>query len=176
MPHLHTKPGEHDHTASAFIVRLDRGEPKLLLHMHKKLAKFLQFGGHIETHETPWEAVVHEIREEAGYDIDQLKVLQPKQRLRNSSGAKLHPIPVYHNTHPFNETHFHTDVAYVMVAREAPRLHIAQGESEEIIEVTRDELAQIPADKIFESVRNPGFFIFDVCLREWDEVSPHEFD
>jgi hypothetical protein len=49
MAHIHTEPGQHDFTASAFIIRLDRlderGQPKLLLHKHKKLHKLLQFGG-----------------------------------------------------------------------------------------------------------------------------------
>ena len=36
MPHINTKPGQHDFTASAFIVRLDRSEPQVLLHLHKK--------------------------------------------------------------------------------------------------------------------------------------------
>jgi len=63
MAHIHTQPGQHDHTASAYIVRTDFDEPKIMLHLHRKIGKYLQFGGHVELHETPWQAVVHELRE-----------------------------------------------------------------------------------------------------------------
>lgn len=46
MAHIHTNPGEHDLTASAFIVRDDFAKPRLMLHMHKKLGVLLQPGGH----------------------------------------------------------------------------------------------------------------------------------
>jgi len=53
MSHIHTNPGEHDQTVSAFIIRTDTAEPELLLHVHKKLGVLLQPGGHIELNETP---------------------------------------------------------------------------------------------------------------------------
>lgn len=84
MAHIHTNPGEHDLTASAFIVRDDFEEPRLLLHMHKKLHILLQPGGHVELNENPWQAIEHELREETGYTFDELEVLQPKDRLRFS--------------------------------------------------------------------------------------------
>lgn len=37
MAHIHTKPGQHDLTASAYIIRDDGNEPVVLLHRHKKL-------------------------------------------------------------------------------------------------------------------------------------------
>ena len=45
MAHIHTEPGQHDFTASAFIIRTDTPEPKLLLHRHKLVGKYLQIGG-----------------------------------------------------------------------------------------------------------------------------------
>ena len=65
MPHIHTKPGQHDHTVSAFIVRLDGKQPRILLHRHKKSGVYMQFGGHIELHENPWQAISHELLEES---------------------------------------------------------------------------------------------------------------
>ena len=82
MPHIHTAPVEHVFTASAYIIRLDQKEPMLLLHKHKKLHVFLQFGGHIEPHETPWEAITHELLEESGYELGQLELLQPTSRIK----------------------------------------------------------------------------------------------
>lgn len=161
MAHIHTKPGQHDHTASAFIVRTDFDEPKLMLHFHKKLGMYLQFGGHIELDETPWMAVSHEILEESGYDIADLNLLQPPQRVRSVSGVKLHPVPVSSGTYIFSDTHFHTDIAYVFTTDSEPK---QTSESDEFKYVSRQELA---SDAEYESVRDIGLFIFDVCLLEW---------
>ncbi len=54
MSHIHTNTGEHDFCASGSIVRLDSTDvPKILLHKHKKLGVFIQFGGHVELNENP---------------------------------------------------------------------------------------------------------------------------
>jgi len=50
-------------------VKITEGaEPRIILHKHRKLNKLLQFGGHVELDETPWQAVLREIAEESGYD------------------------------------------------------------------------------------------------------------
>lgn len=175
MSHIHTEPGQHDHTASGYIVRTDLDEPKLLLHKHKKLGKYIQFGGHIELDETPWQALTHELREESGYDMTQLSLLQPKQRITSLTGVKLHPVAVYHNTHNFNSTHFHTDVGYAFVAAGEPGSAIADNESGDILLLSRQELADLPADQTFESVREAGLFIFDTCLPDWEVADTGNF-
>lgn len=175
MPHLHTKPGEHDHTASAFIIRLDGDEPRIVLHMHKKLNRLLQFGGHVETLENPFQAVIHEIREESGYELDQLQLLQPVERVKAVTGAILHPVPLCHNTHPFNDEHFHTDSGYAFVTEESPRNAVEKDESADIRLLSRDQLADLPEDQTFESVRTPALFMFDVCLDKWERVDPALF-
>jgi len=48
MSHIHTQPGQHDMTVSAFIVRQVDGEWKCLVHLHKKAGKLMQVGGHVE--------------------------------------------------------------------------------------------------------------------------------
>ncbi len=131
MAHIHTNPGEHDQTASAFIVRTDTETPKLLLHVHKKLGVLLQVGGHIEVTETPWDAIRHEIIEETGYDLDQLKILQPPVRIKSLEGAVLHPQPVVQNTHNFDPEgqHKHTDISYAFATDSSPINQPASGES-----------------------------------------------
>src|SRR4051812_49824476 len=99
MPHIHTEDGQHDPTTSAYIVRTDTPEPTILLHKHRKLGKYLQFGGHIELNENPWAAITHEIAEESGYGIDQLTILQPTTLLKKVSGVQMHPLPVSYLTH-----------------------------------------------------------------------------
>lgn len=175
MAHIHTEPGQHDLTASAFVVRIDTPEPKLLLHRHKLLDKYLQIGGHVELNETPWQAIAHELQEESGYDIRQLKILQPKERIRSISDVVLHPYPVCSNTHPIHEGHFHTDLEYAFVTIEEPRGEIQAGESRDITWFTQAELAALSDVETYPNIREIGAFIFDVCVRHWEAVETSQF-
>lgn len=60
MAHIHTQAGQHDHTVTLYIIRIDTTEPKAWLHKHKKMKVLLPVGGHIELSETPWQAAAHE--------------------------------------------------------------------------------------------------------------------
>ncbi len=63
LPRITTGNGMRKHfTATAFVVR---GEATLL-HWHKRLARWLPPGGHIEQDEEPGEAALREVREETG--------------------------------------------------------------------------------------------------------------
>lgn len=177
MPHIHTDPGQHDHTASAFIVRIDGDEPKLLLHMHKLLKAYLQIGGHVELHETPWQSITHEIKEESGYRLDQLQILQPSMRLSKVSGAVIHPQPVCVVTHPFTgKNHFHTDTAYAFVTDQAPADEVAEGESTELRFFTKAQLMELEADQVIEDIREIGLYVLEECLKKWEPVSTSDFD
>lgn len=175
MPHIHTKPGQHDHTASAFIVRTDFNEPKIMLHKHKKLGVYMQFGGHIELDETPWQAISHEIPEETGYEMSQLKILQPRQRLKKVSRSILHPVAVAHNTHVIVDNHYHSDLDYAFVADGPPKSKVGKGESSDIRLFTRAELLAYPKNDIFQEVLDITLFIFDVCLPEWEQLKTSSF-
>lgn len=176
MPHIHTQPGQHDTTASAYIVRLDGVEPALVMHRHKKLNQWLQFGGHVELDENPWGAVIHELAEESGYAMQQLKVLQPSMRLTKISDATLHPYPVVTLTCRFGDTsHYHTDIAYAFVTHESPAGTRGKGESAGIQTFTATELAAIPSKETPENVREVGLFILEDCLANWAGVDTSEF-
>lgn len=161
MPHIHTNIGEHDHTVSAFIVRkFDDGEWRLLLHMHKKLQSLLQIGGHIELNETPWQALKHEVKEEAGYNISELDIIlsPPKLGLTNTDEQY---APFSLQTHPFDaeRTHFHTDASYAFVAHAEPNLPLADGESKDLRWISESELLSIAKDKIYSNVRELGIYV-----------------
>ncbi len=141
MPHIHTEPGQHDITASAWIVREAEDAPKVLVHMHRKLEKLMQVGGHIEIDETPWQAMAHEIPEESGYSLGELQILQPLPDTPVVSGATVHPVPAIMNTHMVSETHYHSDLGYVFVARDKPKSLPMEGESLDLRWLTIDELA-----------------------------------
>ena len=110
MPHIHTQDGQHDITVSAYIVRMQDDEPLVLVHMHRKLGKLMQAGGHIELAETPWAALAHELAEETGYQLNELSVLQPTKQLPTLEHAVIHPVPLLVNTHRVNAEHYHSDL------------------------------------------------------------------
>jgi len=176
MSHIHTAPGQHDFTASAFIVRLDTPEPTLLLHMHKKLHKYFQFGGHVELHENPWQAITHELAEESGYGIRQLKLLQPKLRVKSVADTVMHPYPLYVQTHNFpGLDHYHTDIAFAFCTTEEPAAKVGNGESAEIAGFTLKELRALPPEKIVDNVRESGIFVLEKCLHNWESVSTDSY-
>lgn len=177
MPHIHTEPGQHDLTTTAFIIRVDGDEPKGLLHRHKKLNLLLPVGGHVELSETPWAASLHEIEEESGYDISQLRIMQPKQRIMRMDEVKIHPVPLFLQTHEFkkNDGHSHTDIGFFYVAEESPKNLPAEGESAELVWLTNREIqarsAEMPADiaQIYD-------FCFETALPAWEHVDPARYD
>ena len=176
MPHIHTEAGQHDHTVSAYIVRLDRKEPALLLHTHKLLKVYLQFGGHVELDENPWQAIIHEIAEESGYDMSQLKILQPTSRIKRMSDAVMHPYPVSMLTHKFAELdHYHSDTAFAFVTHEPPAQKIGEGESADVMEFTAKELRALPHSKIPGNAQETGLFVLEDCLKNWEAVSTSGF-
>ncbi|MES2875886.1 MAG: NUDIX domain-containing protein [Patescibacteria group bacterium] len=177
MPHIHTDPGQHDLTTTAFIIRTGDGESKGLLHLHRKLDMLLPVGGHVELNETPWAAVIHEVAEESGYEMSQLSVLQPRQRITQMDGVKNHPVPLFLQTHAFkkDEDHSHVDIGFLFVTEQLPATAPEEGESAELIWLTNAQIqerkAEMPADiaQIYD-------FAFHAALPDWDQVSPSRFD
>lgn len=171
MPHIHTNPGEHDPTASLWIVRRDTedGEPAIMLHRHKKLGRYMQFGGHIELHESPWATIAHEGVEEVGYELDQLKVIQYKNRMPfysdKETGLQAHPVPFYDVSHDFfdiGDNHFHDDRGWMFVADEPPRRSPAEDESQDVRMFTAAELDALPEKEIYWNIREIGKYCIEV--------------
>lgn len=176
MAHLHTRAGQYDFTASAFIVRTDGSEPRAVLHMHKKLGRYLQFGGHVEHHEDPWQAVLHEIVEESGYHLDQLKILQPPERMKTAGTVTLHPVPVSLISHPFEDIdHHHSDIGYAFTASGAPKGKPQAGESTKLIYLNRQQLQDLPDTQIPANVRDTFLFVMTNCLRSWESLPLNTF-
>lgn len=179
MPHIHTDEGQYDFTISAFIVRQFADEPKILLHMHRKLHKLLPVGGHIELNETPWEGLRHELREESGYELEKLHVLQPRERVAPSEyrHVTVQPIPIHINSHEIElvSRHYHTDFGYALVATDDPDGTPDDGESLDLRWLTRDELLQLPEDIIWQNTRTNALSVFDIYFKQWQEVPAKEF-
>ena len=168
MPHINTAPGQHDHTASAYIFKIHPYDdhfqktgslkPLMLLHMHKKLKKLLQPGGHIELNETPWQTMKHELLEETGYDLSQLSIMQPLETVPTlaNKDSILHPVPYVYNTHKVTDEHFHTDIGYLFVTQEFPNHEVGEGESTDLRWVTQEELNAFTPDEISSGVKDIG--------------------
>lgn len=175
MSHIHTDDNQHDLTVTAYIVRTDTPEPMALLHMHKKLGVLLPVGGHVELSETPWQAIAHELAEESGYELSQLRILQPKSRIKSMSKTVHHPSPLSMNTHSIPKSHFHTDIEYAFTAKSEPVLDIAEGESMDIRWLSQEELNSIATAEIFDSTKEVYNFIFDEAINEWEAVETDSF-
>ncbi len=129
MPHIHTEPGQHDMTVSAYVVRTDQKEPLCLVHMHRKIGKLMQAGGHIELNETPWQTVTHEIPEETGFTMAELKVAQHSADVISGDANIYHPTPFVVSTHNVGNEHFHSALCYGFVAEGSAQNAVADGES-----------------------------------------------
>jgi 8-oxo-dGTP pyrophosphatase MutT (NUDIX family) len=166
MPHIHTQPGQHDLTVSAYIFIMTADEPRIMLHQHKKHQNYMQFGGHVELDENPWQAVLREIREEAGYSAHQLRVLQPPGG-HVSGIAMSHPHPVCILTYPASASHKHTDVCFAFVTDETPALAIGDDESDCVYSLTQKEFEMLPPEAMFGNVRDVITQLFAVVLPQW---------
>jgi 8-oxo-dGTP pyrophosphatase MutT (NUDIX family) len=192
MPHIHTEPGQHDHTVSAYILRYDGefGEDlsnlRLLLHMHKKLGVLLHPGGHVELHENPWAALTHEILEETGYDMDQLILVQPNMPMvtkLSGPSAILHPLPFYSNTHDANTPelgkggHRHTDTTYIFLTGELPRHPLGEDESQDLRWLTLSDIENLPNNEISGVVKDAAPIAFHLIseTQDWCAVKPSYF-
>jgi 8-oxo-dGTP pyrophosphatase MutT (NUDIX family) len=83
-------------TASAIVV----GARGTVLHVHKRLGRWMQPGGHVEPGEWPWQAAVREAREETG-----LALAHPV------GGPRLLHVDV----HAAAKGHTHLDLRYLVV-------------------------------------------------------------
>jgi 8-oxo-dGTP diphosphatase len=167
MPHIHTLPGQHDHTVTAYIIRVDTSEPKALLHMHKKLNILLPIGGHIELSENPWDAVAHEISEESGYSIADLEVLQPQGIIDTLTGVTFHPYPLVLNTHNISDDHLHSDTAFGFIALGSPSSHVGTGESQDLRWYSHCELLNLAVKDVCSNTRQVYDYMFTTALPNW---------
>ena len=102
-------------TASAIVV----GRRGVVLHLHKRLQRWLQPGGHIEAGELPWEAALREAREETGLPVELGDVestdVEPGGREPGDVGPRLAHVDV----HAGPRGHTHLDLRYIVFGADA---------------------------------------------------------
>jgi len=170
MPHIHTEPGQHDLTVSAFITNRHQ---QILVHKHKKLNRYLQHGGHVELHEDPWTAVLREIREETGYSPEQLILRVPPMMhvmKYTDDPTVFHPYPVSFNTHQIADGHYHTDIGYAFVVLDdIPDTPVAEGESTDSRWLEIEDI-DVPEYNIPCNVRTIMHYILGDSFKLWSYV------
>ena len=126
-------------TGSALVVSADGS--RALLHHHRKLDRWLQFGGHCDGDEDVLRVAQKEALEESG--IEGLIVASARP-----FDLDIYAIP------PFGAepAHFHYDVRYVLIAPENAET-ARSGESRELRWFTPAEMNELPLDAGLQRLR-----------------------
>ena len=130
--HRDTLPGHV--TASAFVVspQVDR----ILLHHHRRLSRWLQFGGHDDGEQCPARAALRELAEESG--LEDFHFL-PGPAIFD---LDVHPIPAAGGM----PAHDHLDVRFLIAADPAAALLPAAGESRQLQWFQLDQIPGVAAE------------------------------
>lgn len=123
-----------DSTATAVIVH----KGKALLHLHKKLSKWLPVGGHIEQGELPDQAVLREIREECGLEV----ILYDPDKHVEMPDAEQLIRPMHILLVDINENHKHIDFLYYSSSITSD-IKLQNGESSDFKWFTADEIKRL---------------------------------
>ena len=115
-------------TGSAIVV----GRRGTVLHMHKRLHRWMQPGGHLDPRETPWEAARREGAEETGLALE-----------HPDGGPRL----IHVDVHPAAEGHTHLDLRYLLIAPDEDPSP-PEGESQLARWYTWDEAAALADDAL----------------------------
>jgi len=106
MPHINKL---YDFVVTIYIVY----EGKVLLVYHPKYKRWMPIGGHIELDEDPEEALMREIKEECGLEVE---ILSEKPAV-TSPGFKCILTPNYVDVHDANPPHKHISFTYFARAK-----------------------------------------------------------
>lgn len=128
MAHIHYAV---DFTVACYIVKADL----VLMIYHTQLDKWLPIGGHIEVGEDPDQALLREIEEECGLEVEIVGERAPIE----DPTVKVLYTPAHLNIHRITGTHSH--VVNIYYARwKAGEPSLCQGEHQQIKWFSREEL------------------------------------
>jgi 8-oxo-dGTP diphosphatase len=107
-------------SATVYVVATIKGEPKVLLHMHKKHNHWYGLGGHVESDEDPVEAAIREAKEEAGIDV---KIFS-RYPLKTFKQAHELITPVLLMDQDINGDHRHIDCVYFGTTKDPSKVRM----------------------------------------------------
>ena len=144
-------------TASAIII----SEGKVLLVHHRKLGVWLYPGGHVENYETPNQAVIREVREETGLDVEIIGKRDESLADHENNVSVLH-IPYAILCELIEEDHYHNDMIYLcrIVNENNKQITFDPTESKGINFFGIDDLENI---KLFPNFKK----LLEKVLKEW---------
>lgn len=120
--------------ASAWVVSPDRS--RVLLHHHRKLDRWLQFGGHMDGDKTPLETARRELVEESGLAPHHTELVSERV-----FDLDIHVIPA----NPKEAEHLHLDVRFCFMADPDAPLALS-GESHALRWFDVDELSAVTTE------------------------------
>lgn len=120
-------------TGSAVVV----GTPGTVLHLHKRLHRWLQPGGHVDAGESPADTARRETLEETG-----LPASHPDGR----------PELLHVDVHEAADDHVHLDLRYLLVAT-SDELAPAEGESPDVRWFAWDDALAVADDALIGALR-----------------------
>lgn len=123
-------------TGSALVADPDSG--RFLLHYHKSLSKWLQFGGHSENETNPADIALREAAEESG--LTDLAFFPPNMPVRPID-IDVHAIPARKG----QPDHLHLDFRYLLTSSQPDALTAAEGESGDFRWLTCTEIEALGA-------------------------------
>jgi 8-oxo-dGTP pyrophosphatase MutT (NUDIX family) len=128
-PNLMSRAHQAGHVTGSALV-LDAQTGSFLLHYHKKLTRWLQFGGHAEpTESDPAQTALREAQEESGLSDLRWLVDAPLD-------IDVHPIPARGN----EPAHLHLDFRYALLTAKPNALHVNEDESDNFAWLTLEEM------------------------------------
>lgn len=101
LPRPFDRDADPVHVTGSAVVLGPRG---VVLHLHKRLGRWMQPGGHLDPDEAPWEAALRETEEETG--------LRPRHP---ETGPEL----IHLDVHPAASGHIHLDLRYLLLCDDA---------------------------------------------------------
>ena len=123
-------------TATTIVVY----QQKALLHLHKKLDKWLPVGGHIDENELPEEAALREVKEETGLEVELYLPAKDAEDKVSQNPARANPDVKYLNC-PMHfllediglEPSFHQHMDFIFYAKaDTFKLNPQDGETQEL--------------------------------------------
>lgn len=144
-------------TASALIIN----DAKVLLVYHKKLDVWLYPGGHIEENENPDEALVREVKEETGLEIEVVSKKDESLSDKENDISSLHlPFAILCE---LVGDHYHNDLIYLCRINNTGELKFDSNESKDIGFFGYEEIKNL---KLFNNFR----VLLNKVLKDNEEI------